>query len=656
MVPNGPVPQNFMEKQARFGKMPLWPVAKSILVEPPMKKILLLISLLAFLPLLIRYQRDHGDMDDNSGLPTAAWVLEGARVDKGGIPSTVGNWPLILHAPPQAITAPVEALYFGGGLTGGSVLSQKNRPTPAPKEAISLLAWVRIDAGARKGGIIGRVEDNRYGAGGTYLGYDETHLVFGLTPGGPGIGEGRLHIIRSAKPIDKGIWSLVVATYDGKEMRLFVNGELVAESTDARGPINWYRTDSWSIGRFSDENEKVPMIGAIREVEIYDKALSKESIRARFAFQSARAKTVLGDSPPHFVIAPYLQFPDTNSFRVCLETSSPVTVTIEYGPEAPFNLKTTSKEAATFHEIPIEGLSPGTMGYYRVVCQGPAGERLETAILPWQTAPKESVPFSFAIIGDTQGNAPATGKVADIMKELRPNFALHLGDVVNEGHDKRQWVEELFRPSQELFGQVPLFPTMGNHEKNHPNYYKYFALPAPEYRYSYTWGDAEFFVLDSNKPMGKGTLQYTWLDEAMGKSKAKWKFCYHHHPVYSSDNNDFGDTFAGKRSLFGDPKVRPLATLYEKHKVDIVFCGHVHLYERTHPIKNGKLDEVGGVVYVTSGGGGGSLENFTPTPEWFKAANRVDYHTTLVNIRNSTLELRAFDKDGLLFDQYLRTK
>ncbi len=648
-----------MEKQARFGKMTSWSFGQERLRYHSMKNPLLFISITLFVALLIYYQKEVGDSDDHSNgppRPIAAWVLEASRLTKGTISSTVGNWPITLHAQPQTIKAPVDALYFGGGLTGGSVLSQKNKPTPAPKEAISLLSWVRLDAGARKGGIIGRIEDNRYGAGGTYLGYDETHWIFGLTPGGPGIGEGRLQILRSAKPMEKGKWSLVVATYDGKEMRLFVNGELAAESRAALGPINWYRTDRWSIGQFSDENEKVPMIGALREVEIYDKALTQETIRTRFISQLARVQTESVGSPLHFVIAPYLQFPDTHSFRVCMETSQPVTATIEYGPEAPFNLKTTSKGLETFHEIPIGGLQPGSMGYYRVICTGPAGEHLETTILPWQTAPIDSVPFSFAIIGDTQGNAPATGKVANIMKELRPHFALHLGDVVNEGHDKRQWVEELFRPSQELFGQVPLFPTMGNHEKNHPNYYKYLSLPSPEYRYSYTWGDAAFFVLDSNKPMARGTEQYNWLDDALGKSQARWKFCYHHHPVYSSDNNDFGDTFAGKRSLYGDPKLRPLAPLYEKHKVDMVFCGHVHLYERTHPIKNGKLDETGGVVYVTSGGGGGSLENFTPTPEWFKAANRVDYHTTFVNIRNNTLELRAFDKEGILFDQYLKTK
>lgn len=619
-----------------------------------MKKPLLYASLLAFIPLLAFVGKDSAT--EQPVTPIAAWVLEGSRVEKGRLAPAAGEHALILASSPQAETAPVEALYFGGGLTGARLEVDKKKKTPSPAEAITLLAWVRLDAGARKGGILGRVEDNRYGAGGTYLGYDETHFVFGLTPGGPGIGEGRLHTIRSARPFQKGVWSLVAATYDGQAMKLYVNGELSSETREARGPINWYRSGSWSVGAFSDENERVSMIGAMREVEIFDKPLSAETVKGRFEQDSARARSKSGQSPLHFVIAPYLQFPDGDSFRVCMETSVPTKAVIEHGPEAPLPFKVSPERSDTFHEIKIEDLKPGTMGYYRVVCTGENGERVETAILPWQTSPRENIPFSFAIIGDTQGNAPATGRVADIMKELRPNFALHLGDVVNVGKDKRQWVEELFRPCQELFGQVPLFPAIGNHEENHPLYYKYFSLPAPEYRYSYSWGEADFFVLDSNKPMESGTEQYKWLDDAMGKSRAKWKFCYHHHPVYSSDSNDFGDTFAGKRSIFGDPRLRPLAPLYEKHKVDIVFCGHVHLYERTHPVRAGKVDESGGVVYVTSGGGGGNLENFTPTPVWFKAANRVDYHTTFVNIRNNTLELRAYDKDGILFDQYLRTK
>jgi hypothetical protein len=57
-----------------------------------------------------------------------------------------------------------------------------------------------------------------------------------------------------------------------------------------------------------------------------------------------------------------------------------------------------------------------------------------------------------------------------------------------------------------------------------------------------------------------------------------------------------------------------------------VFNGHCHVYERTWPIRAGKVDLRRGVIYITSGGGGGPLESFSPVPTWFKAQNRSDYH------------------------------
>ena len=54
-----------------------------------------------------------------------------------------------------------------------------------------------------------------------------------------------------------------------------------------------------------------------------------------------------------------------------------------------------------------------------------------------------------------------------------------------------------------------------------------------------------------------------------------------------------------------------------------MFNGHIHVYERTWPIRAGKVEPKNGVVYVTSGGGGGALENFSPVPTWFKAQTRV---------------------------------
>jgi predicted phosphodiesterase len=241
------------------------------------------------------------------------------------------------------------------------------------------------------------------------------------------------------------------------------------------------------------------------------------------------------------------------------------------------------------------------------------------------------------------------------MWERRPHFVVHCGDVVDDGPARWQWVYDLFRPSAELFGRVPVFPCIGNHEKNHANYYRYFSLPNPEYYYSFRYGDAEFFALDTNKDRTAGLLpggeQYRWLDAALARSDATWKFCFHHHPVYSSDADDYGDT-AKERTAGGDLRVRLLQQLYEKHRVDVVFNGHIHAYERTWPVREGRVDRDKGVVHVTTGGGGGRLEGFGPTPLFFQNQLRSDFHFCQLSVHRGRLEFRAFDHEGRLFDHF----
>ena len=261
--------------------------------------------------------------------------------------------------------------------------------------------------------------------------------------------------------------------------------------------------------------------------------------------------------------------------------------------------------------------------------------------------------WSFTVVGDTQRNPAITGKVAKLMWERRPHFVLHCGDVVDDGASKAQWTSDLFKPCSELFGRVPVFPCIGNHEKNHPHYYKYFSLPKPEYYYSYQYGNAAFFSIDTNgirtADLQPGGAQYEWLDKALAASDAKWKICYHHHPVFSSDSDDYGNTAKGKSSD-GDVRLKSLQALYEKHNVDVVFNGHIHLYERSWPIRGGKVDQKNGVVHITSGGGGGGLEDIGPTPTFFKAECRSDFHFCYVTVHRGTFHLKAFDHEGRLFD------
>ncbi len=375
----------------------------------------------------------------------------------------------------------------------------------------------------------------------------------------------------------------------------------------------------------------------------------RESTSAQAARTEAPA--VAQEKPSPFVVGPYLQFPTRDSITIMWETALPGTSVVDFGETALLKEQVVgaNDKPGTMHEITLKGLKPNSRYLYRATTVDSEGKKRVSDVLQFMTAVEEDSAFSFGIIGDTQKNPRMTAQIAKLIWDRRPHFVIHVGDVVDNGPDKKEWVNELFGPGRELFSRVPVFPCIGNHEKNHAHYYQYFSLPDPEYYYRYRYGNADFFVVDSNKSLKAGSEQSQWLDRELGKSTAKWKICYHHHPAWSSDEDDYGDT---RKNIYrmGDLNVRNLAALYEKHGVDLVLNGHIHAYERTWPLRNNKVSPKDGVVYITSGGGGGKLEGFSPLPTWFKAQVRVDFHFCYVNVHGGHLEFKAFDQKGNLFD------
>lgn len=392
--------------------------------------------------------------------------------------------------------------------------------------------------------------------------------------------------------------------------------------------------------------------------------------------QPAASKPITYDEPQlsssstdpklKFIIEPYLQYPTQTSMVVMWETNQPGSSVVEYGEPGfvvfdekkkthvppKLSKRIEFKDQKTVHEVTLKDLKPSSKYLYRVITRTDDGAILESDIFTLMTAVRPDEAWSFTVVGDTQRNPVITGRIAKQMWERRPNFVLHCGDVVDEGPDKKQWTDDLFTPSEMLFRRVAVLPTIGNHEKNHEHYYRYFSVPAPKYYYRFRYGNADFFAIDSNKirdlsPKGE---QYQWLDKELAKSDATWKIVFHHHPAYSSDDDDFGYSWYG-RNGDGEPRVQQhFIGLYEKHKVDLVFNGHVHVYERTWPVRGKKVDHVNGTIYITSGGGGGTLEDFSPTPHWFKAEQRSVYHYCYLTVHEARLNFKAFDVDGRLFD------
>jgi len=523
-----------------------------------------------------------------------------------------------------------------------------------PEESFSVAAWVTIETPQQWGGIVGCIHDDGDSEKGWLLGYNGDKFTLALSTKGADDGDGRMHYFESGKvQYESGRWHHVVATYDGEIVRLYVDGELASEHEGQSGPILYDENTSFVIGAYRDANEFYPHDGRLREIRITRNVMSAEAIRSQHASQAnLNELKPWTDATFDWLVEPFLTWPTENAVSVTCETTFPSTVSLDVFCEDgnPFQNRKLAK-SGRLHQFRARDLEANTKYFYRVTATSDDNDKLESELLSFRTAATPDSPFTFVVIGDTQSQADVVKRVSDLAFMHRPNLLIHAGDLVSTGTNKSDWTRHFFPNMQPLLSRVPMMPVLGNHEQDAQHYYDYMDLPEPERWYSFKYGNAEFFMIDGNRTLGEGSEQLAWLDGALKKSKSQWKFAVLHQPPYTSDSDDYGDTFK-TTSRRGDPNVQNIIALLEKYHVDICFSGHVHDYERTWPIRNGKVVSFkkGGVHYVTSAGGGGHLENFDPANTWFGHKKARYHHLVYIGINGSILEFQAIDENGRLFD------
>jgi len=231
------------------------------------------------------------------------------------------------------------------------------------------------------------------------------------------------------------------------------------------------------------------------------------------------------------------------------------------------------------HHVQLTGLIPDTTYHYRLRIGGHY-----TADHTFTTFGSES--FTFIVYGDTQEQAPLYTQlerhklVADrIAEENDVLFVLHSGDLVGDVNNPEEW-ERFFQAARQMLAETPIFPVLGNHEENSPNYYDAFGVPQ---WYSFDCSNAHFAMLDSNSSIA---IQAEWLAEDLSGG-ADWKFAVYHHPPYSSNTTNWGGWTHTRTSW--EP-------IFIENAVNAVFNGHVHAYERYYE---------NGINYAVLGIGGG---------------------------------------------------
>ncbi|WP_164851456.1 purple acid phosphatase family protein, partial [Larkinella soli] len=439
------------------------------------------------------------------------------------------------------------------------------------------------------------------------------------------------------------------------------------------------------------------------------------------------------------VRGPYLQMGTPTAMTLRWRTSTAVRGQVKYGLSATdYGQVVTEATAGLDHEVRLTGLTPGTKYFYSIETAGVA-------------EPLQRTPDNFFITSPPAGSAKKVRiwAMGDFGEGSRRQFAvrdafMNNSNVQNQNVDLWLWLGDnaylaghdedyqyyLFNvyDHQRLLRQTPVYATPGNHEYANNNitrtertdhkidYYKIIShftqgegggvASGKEEFYSFNYGNIHFVSLDSyGYESGQGTTvfsptgpQMTWLKNDLNAAKndpnIKWTIAFWHHPPYTMGTKDSdvdGDSQGIRKNLL---------PVLEQYKVDLVLCGHSHVYERSRLMKghhgenspestfnpnlhlapagnngasSGRFDGSPnscfyyksttsatneGTIYLVSGSGGAGLDpgKYTPKGKWphnaMLVSDTLNGGSMFIEVEGNRLDVKFIAEDNQVRDQF----
>ncbi len=383
----------------------------------------------------------------------------------------------------------------------------------------------------------------------------------------------------------------------------------------------------------------------------------------------------------------------------------------------------------------LSGLVPGSSFQYRLLKDG------KPVFAADALAPKSaSQPYRAVVFGDIGAGTPEQKTIAHRAYVSKPDLVVVPGDIVYEyglvsEYDKNFFpvynADQADAGGVPLMRSVPMVTVPGNHDIDNRNLDKYpdglayyffwdqplngplgveggpivplltateanrkpfLAAAGDAYprmaNYSFDYGNTHWTVLDSNPYVDwtdKGLNDWVAKDLAAAAG-ATWRFVTFHHPGFNSSNEHYEQQH-----------MRLLSPIFEAGKVDIVFNGHLHNYQRSFPLTfvpvkkgtllmggrdgktvrgrvvNGKwtLDkgfdgkthtQPKGIIYLVTGAGGKELYNVEQNDDadsWQKFTAKFisnEHSLTVTDVNGKTLTVRQLAADGRELDKFVVTK
>jgi hypothetical protein len=336
---------------------------------------------------------------------------------------------------------------------------------------------------------------------------------------------------------------------------------------------------------------------------------------------------------------PYLQSLGQTGVTVKLELASPEAATVAIEGPGGFKAERPSESARRFHALRIDGLQPGSTYTYRVTAGG-----AQSAPAQFTTAPSDNKPFRFVVYGDSRSDPTTHAAIARAIEGAPGDFFVHTGDMVYDGKDETEW-QELFDIERKLLANRCAFVAVGNHELTTPDpagqiaFLRYFASTDPDGRErphlygSFRWSNTRFFLLNAMDTWTGDEKEWlrAELAAAMDEPGLQHRVAVLHHGPFSSGRH------GGNVRL----KKQGIVELMRDHKVDLLFAGHDHVYER---------GEGQGIKYIVSGGAGAPLysrEHAAPETQFFEPT----HHFLEVSVDGDEVDVVARRASGAVIEQ-----
>lgn len=450
-----------------------------------------------------------------------------------------------------------------------------------------------------------------------------------------------------------------------------------------------------------------------------------------------------------FLVNPYLQIgyvPSANSLELLwVPADSSAVFQVEYqknkgGEWVKASLSAARRIAASniathyLHQATLAGLIAGSIFDYRVM----SGTKIVYSAKAHAPKAKDQA-HRFVVFGDVGAGTSAAKEIAMGVYKAKADLVLIPGDIVYDNglvgeYNKRFWpIYNTAKPEAAgvpLMSSIPFVAAVGNHDlvsrdfDRFPDalaYYYYWQQPLnapagkegvvyPAIRgneasqkafltsagkaypsmanFSYDYANAHWLVIDANNYVDWTDKELTdWVTKDLADAKdADWRFVLFHQPGFNSS-----------RAHYEQQQMRLLSPIFEQGKVDVVFTGHVHNYQRSYPLTfksdsragyqlvsganktpagkivtgawkldknyNGKdITKPNGIIYIVSGAGGQGLYNQEQQDDrdsWQGFTNKFIskvYSFTVADVKGKKLTIRQLAADGSEVDAFVVTK